>query len=74
MLERMSPICKPVHIFFVRRLLSFLALGDFMGPVIDAAGTRHFEPDGVVFSRPSLPCPVQPTGDGEPPSVAGCAS
>jgi hypothetical protein len=24
-------------------------LGDFRGPVIDAAGTRYFEPDGVIF-------------------------
>jgi len=23
--------------------------GDFMGPVIDAVGTRYFEADGVAF-------------------------
>ena len=26
-----------------------LNAGDFRGPVIGAAGTRYFEPDGVVF-------------------------
>jgi hypothetical protein len=46
--------------------------GDFRGPVIGAAGTRHFEPDGVVFSRSSLSCPIPPTGDGEWLAVAGC--
>jgi hypothetical protein len=42
--------------------------------VIGAAGTRHFEPDGVAFSRPSLSCPILPTGDGEWLAVAGCGS
>jgi hypothetical protein len=46
-----------------------LALG-FQGPseVIGAAGTRYFEPDGVVFLRPSLPSPVLSTADGAWPS------
>jgi len=34
------------------------ALGDFRGPVIGAAGTRYFEPDGVVFC--DLACPARP--------------
>jgi hypothetical protein len=42
--------------------------------VIGAAGTRHFEPDGVAFSRSSLYCPILPTGDGERLAVAGCGS
>jgi hypothetical protein len=30
--------------------------GDFRGPVISAAGTRYFEPDGVAFcGRRTLP-------------------
>jgi hypothetical protein len=37
--------------------------GDFSGPVIDAAGTRYFEPDGVVFCdlAPPLRCYQPPT-------------
>jgi len=35
--------------------------GDFRGPVIDAAGTRYFEPDGVAFCALGwLPQPSQP--------------
>jgi hypothetical protein len=47
-----------------------LNAGNFRGPVIGAAGTRHFEPDGVFFLQPRLPCPALPTGDGESPAVA----
>jgi hypothetical protein len=32
---------------------SLLALG-ISGPVIDGAGTRYFEPDGVDFYNPAL--------------------
>ena len=31
-----------------------LAAGDFR-PVIGAAGTRHFEPDGVIYLRLGMP-------------------
>jgi hypothetical protein len=37
--------------------------------VTAAAGTWYFEPDGVVFSRPSLLCPIPPTGGGESPPL-----
>ena len=47
-LERIVPICEPVHICPAWRLLSYRRWG-FQGSAIDAAGTRHFEPDGVVF-------------------------
>jgi hypothetical protein len=40
------------------RSLDIPVLGDFRGPAIDAAGTRHFEPDGVVFCE--LACPARP--------------
>src|ERR1700760_3160875 len=31
--------------------------GDFRGPVIGAAGTPYFEPDGVVFCQPATMIP-----------------
>jgi hypothetical protein len=35
-----------------------LNAGNFRGPVIGAAGTRHFEPDGVFFCN--LACLARP--------------
>jgi hypothetical protein len=43
-----EPDCEPVHIF-PACICYCLRAGDLRGPVIDAAGTRYFEPDGVVF-------------------------
>jgi hypothetical protein len=44
--------------------------GDFRGPVIGAAGTRHFEPDGVDF----LGSATVPFDGDVCTTVAGCAS
>jgi hypothetical protein len=49
--------CEPVHICSGWRLLACYRWG-FQGPVIGAAGTRHFEPDGVAFC--DLACRTQP--------------
>jgi hypothetical protein len=42
--------CEPIHIGSgVGSARSDGDAGDFRGPVTGAAGTRHFEPDGVFF-------------------------
>ena len=43
-----------------------LDAGDFRGPALGAAGTRHFEPDGVIFLWPGLP----PSRFFQPPMVS----
>ena len=61
--------CAPIvsQFTFARHGLCYsLGAGDFRGPVMDAAGTRHFEPDGVIFGdlaclpRPRYRCPLLP--------------
>jgi hypothetical protein len=62
-LERMSPIVS--QFTFARHGACYpLSTGDFRGPVVGAAGTRHFEPDGVVFC--DLACLLRPY---QPPAV-----
>src|ERR1700678_3651506 len=43
------PIVSPVHSRLARHPLWFWRWGISGGPVIGAAGTRVFEPDGVTF-------------------------
>src|ERR1035437_9926420 len=68
----MSPDCEPVHIYSAWRLLASYRWG-FQGPSDRRRRDTIFRARRRSFLRPSLPCPNLPTGDGEPPSAAGCA-
>jgi hypothetical protein len=64
--ERMSLVVSQL-IFATLGGRYSLSAGDFRGPVTGAAGTRYFEPDGVIFSV-STPCQkttVRPAGNAD---------
>jgi hypothetical protein len=50
-----------------------LSAGGFQGPSDRRRRDTIFRARRRNFLRPSLLCPTLPTGNGEPPSVAGCA-
>jgi hypothetical protein len=65
------PDCEPVHICSAWRLLSCWCWG-FQGPSDRRRRDTTFRARRRSFFRPILLC--LPTGDGDPPTVAGCAS
>jgi hypothetical protein len=44
-----KPFSKDHEVVLKQTLSIFFGAGDLRGPVIGAAGTRNFEPDGVAF-------------------------